>query len=78
MEEEEEEHLPPPNKLIYTTWKYDEIREAVEKSRAALLDNLSSISTSTSVTHDLHLINLASVENLFLVKSQFRMAEENA
>ena len=44
----------------------------LEKSRKAL-PNLSSISTSTSTsTHDLHLINLANVENLFLVDVQFR------
>ena len=61
------ERLPPPHKLTYREWTYDKIRDAVEKSRAAALFNLrSSISTSTS-THDVDLINLPNVENLFLV-----------
>ena len=55
--------MEKPHQLIGTTWKSAEVRGALEKSRAALLNNLSSIST---VSHNL-LINLANVENLFLV-----------
>ena len=57
-----EKLLPPPHQFIRTMWTPDEIQEALEKSREALL-NLSSISTST---HDL-LINLPNLENLFIV-----------
>ena len=48
--------METPYKVITTTWEPDEIREACEKSRAAL----------RNLSHDL-LINLANVENLFLV-----------
>ena len=38
--------LPPPQQLIVTEWNSHEVKEALEKSRAALLNNLTSISTS--------------------------------
>ena len=63
---EEEQHLPRPHKRIFTRWESHEIREALEKSRADVLNNLTSTSTSTSQPFGL-LINLATVENLFLV-----------
>ena len=65
--------LPPPHQLIYTKWESDEIREALQNSRAALL-NLCSTSTSTSQHHaaadsdDLRIKRFpVNVENLFLV-----------
>ena len=63
--------LPPPHDLILTKWKSEEIIEALEKSRAALL-NLCSTSTSqhhAAADSDDLLIKLfpVNVENLFLV-----------
>ena len=61
-----EEHLPPPHQLIQTVWETEEVREALEKSRAALL-NLCSTSTSTSNQHEDLLMKLANVDKLFLI-----------
>ena len=60
---EQEEHQPRPHQLINTEWEFDEVIEALEKSRATLHKNLSSTSTSP---HHL-LLNLPNLENLFLV-----------
>ena len=68
----EKEHLRRPYQVIRTYWKYDEIQEALKKSREALL-NLSSISTSP---HDL-LINLPNLENLFLVDTTEFQVDRN-
>ena len=67
------EHLPSPHRVIETEWTNDEIQEALKKSRAALLNNLSSISTSP---YDLFL-NLPNLENLFLVDTTEFQVDRN-
>ena len=56
------EHLPPPHKYIWTAWESDEIREALDKSRAALLNLISDDALELA-----HRLKLAKVENLFFI-----------
>ena len=60
------ERLAPPQQFTLTSWESYEVIEALQKSRAALFNNLNSTSTNVNEDQDL-LMKLANVENLFLV-----------
>ena len=63
------ENLPPPHRLIHTVCDPIQVREACEKSRAAV-DGLKPMSLNSSDEHHhqlSHLIEVPNVQNLFLI-----------
>ena len=65
-DDDDDEKMPAPHRLIVTYWESDQIREAFEKSRAALDDLIKPISSPTDPTGDHQIRKVAKVENLFL------------
>ena len=66
-DDDDDEKMPAPHRLIVTYWESDQIREAFEKSRAALDDLIKPISSPTDPTGDHQIRKVAKVENLFLI-----------
>ena len=66
-DDDDDEKMPAPHRLIVTYWESDQIREACEKSRAALDDLLKPNSCPTDPTGDHQIRKVAKVENLFLI-----------